>query len=137
MIDSTAFLHAFESLTLPPADFHHADHIRLAWIYLRQLPFEEALSRLSSSVLRFATQHGAAGKYHETITHAWMVLVQHALTRSPDAAFPDFLSAHPHLLDSRTLQHYYSPELLQSGESRRRFVPPDLHPLPSLEVLTA
>ncbi|MCC6362736.1 MAG: hypothetical protein IT165_04385 [Bryobacterales bacterium] len=133
MIEDEAFLRAFESLALPPADFRHADHVRLAWIYLRQSRFDEALARLSSSILRFATHHGAAEKYHETITHAWMVLVQHALTQSPEATFSDFLAAHPHLLDARTLERYYSPAALQSGESRRRFAPPDLQPLPVMQ----
>ncbi|MCC6392942.1 MAG: hypothetical protein IT167_20255 [Bryobacterales bacterium] len=133
MIENDAFLRAFESLALPPGDFRHADHVRLAWIYLRQAPFDEALARLSSSILRFASRHGAPEKYHETITHAWMILVQHALTRLPEATFPEFLNAHPHLLDARILQRYYSPAVLQSGESRRRFIPPDLHPLPSMQ----
>lgn len=133
MTDDALFLRASESLTLPPADFRHPEHIRLAWLYLRRFPFDQALARLSASILRFAAHHGAEGKYHHTITHAWMVLVHHALTRSPEAAFPDFLAAYPHLLDARALDRYYSPTLLQGEQSRRRFVPPDLNPLPSMQ----
>src|SRR5574337_1556365 len=46
------FLAAFESAT--PADFHHADHVQAAWIYLERLPFQEASRRMAVSVKHFA-----------------------------------------------------------------------------------
>ena len=31
------FAAALEALTLPPSGFRHADHVRLAWIYLKRM----------------------------------------------------------------------------------------------------
>lgn len=149
------FLAAFESATLH--DFHHADHIRAAWLYLLRFPFPEASQRMAESVWHFAAQHGAHTKYHETITRAWMRLVWDALRRDlraatgkhepedstsidappsavsashPAAGFDAFAAAHPELLDVRTLDRFYSHQVLTSLTARTQFVPPDLSPLP-------
>ena len=37
MTDSE-FVDSFEDCTLPSTAFHHRDHVRLAWIYLRRHP---------------------------------------------------------------------------------------------------
>jgi hypothetical protein len=70
---------AFEACTLD--DFSHPDHVRVAWIYLTELPFPEASRRMTESVRRFAASKGATEKYHETITHAWMRLVWAAMEK--------------------------------------------------------
>src|SRR5260370_41677848 len=90
------FREAFESLKIPNEMFHHREHIRLAWIYSRQFPQEEALGRMVQGIQAFAKHHGAAGKYHHTITVALMRLGPHAVCTSPQA--PDFTtSAPPHV----------------------------------------
>jgi hypothetical protein len=153
------FLAAFESATL--ADFHHADHLRAAWIYLQRLPFPRASERMAESVRHFAAQHGAHQKYHETVTQAWMGLVWRALEQDRQAAcsermlspeadpdalpgairvnhaadgFDAFATAHPELLDTHALDRFYSPQLLGSSVARKYFVPPDLSPLPDPHV---
>lgn len=150
------FLAAFEASTL--AEFHHSDHIRVAWIFLRRLPFPQAAERMAESLRHFAAVKGAHQKYHETITHAWMLLVAGALEHDsqsaggehlpsaeagPDASqgapsanhtadeFNAFAAAHPELLDARSLDRFYSSQLLASPAARTRFVPPDLSPLPA------
>jgi hypothetical protein len=125
------FLAAFESATV--TEFHHVDHIRVAWIYLRRLPFPEASWRMAESLRHFAAAKGAHQKYHETITQAWMLLVRGALDRDgPDAAsdFDAFAAAHPELLDVHALERFYSSQLLATSTARAEFVPPDLSPLP-------
>src|SRR5258708_38533488 len=93
------FREAFESLKIPNEMSHHREHIRLAWIYSRQFPQEEALGRMVQGIQAFAKHHGAAFKYHHTITVAWMGLVRHAVRHSPQApAFNTFASAHVPLL---------------------------------------
>jgi hypothetical protein len=148
------FLAAFESGTL--ADFHHADHIRVAWIYLRRLPVPRASERMAESLRQFAARKGVHQKYHETITHAWMILVWDALERdrktaackaatagwaansSPAKArvnnaaygFDAFAVGHPELLNTHALDKFYSARLLTSPAARTRFLPPDISPLP-------
>src|SRR5260370_41763779 len=113
------FREAFESLKIPNEMFHHREHIRLAWIYSRQFPQEEALGRMVQGIQAFAKHHGAAGKYHHTITVAWMRLVRHAVRHSPQAPdFSTFSAAHVHLFHPRLLDAYYSKARLQSHSAR-------------------
>ena len=48
------FVDAFEACAIPSRDFRHADHVRLAWIYLRERPVLEAIARFTTSLRRFA-----------------------------------------------------------------------------------
>lgn len=137
-ISDDEFLAAFESAML--TDFHHVDHIRAAWIYLRRLPFPQASERMAESVRHFAVKHGAHMKYHETITQAWMILVGDALTqdrRNAAISFDAFTAARPELLDTHALDRFYSSQLLASPSARTGFVPPDLFPLPGPGTRTA
>jgi len=125
------FREAFESLKIPNEMFHHREHIRLAWIYSRQFPQEEALGRMVQGIQAFAKHHGAAGKYHHTITVAWMRLVRHAVRQSLQAPdFNTFAAAHVHLFHPRLLEEYYSKARLQSDAARYGWLDPDLRPLP-------
>jgi len=40
------FLAALEDCTLPESAFHHVDHVRAAYLYLRNGGFAEAIARL-------------------------------------------------------------------------------------------
>ena len=125
------FREAFESLKIPNEMFHHREHIRLAWIYSLEYPQEQALARMVHGIQAFAKHHGAAAKYHHTITVAWMCLVRHAVREAPHAPdFNTFAAAHPDLFHSRLLEYYYSKARLQSDAARYDWLDPDLRPLP-------
>jgi hypothetical protein len=125
------FREAFESLRIPNEMFHHREHIRLAWIYSREYPQEQALARMVQGIQAFAKHHGAAAKYHHTITVAWMRLVRHAAREGPQAPdFNTFAAAHVHLFHARLLEYYYSKARLQSDAARYDWLDPDLRPLP-------
>lgn len=122
------FLAGFEAATL--TKFHHADHIRAAWIYLRRLPSPQAAERMAGSLRHFAAVKGTHQKYHETITHAWMLLIADAFEQDRQATdFNAFTAAHPELLDIHTLGRFYSSQSLATSSARTSFVPPDLSPL--------
>lgn len=123
----TEFIKAFESCTFPPTAFHHRDHVRLAWIYLREWPLVEALARFTASIKRFAAHNGAAGLYHETITFAFLFLIHERMQRSEAATFEAFAAESPELFAWKPsiLDRYYRPETLQSELARRTFVMPD------------
>ena len=120
------FLAAFEACAVANTDFHHADHIRLAWIYLREHPLLEAIDRFSTSLKRFAAHHGAAGLYHETITWAYLLLIHERMNGEP--SFDAFRNAYPELFiwKPSVLTRYYTSETLASERARRVFVMPDL-----------
>lgn len=125
------FVAAFEACTLPNGDFHHRDHVRLAWIYLNELPPAAALARFTKSLKRFAQAQSADGLYHETITWAYLLLIHERMARrvSGEAAdtFEGFAAAHPDLLTWKPsiLESYYQAETLGSELARRVFVMPD------------
>jgi hypothetical protein len=120
------FLAAFESCTLAPSQFRHADHLRLAWIYLHRHPLDEALARVRSGIQAFAAHHGATGLYHETITAAWVRL----LASHDEPTFAEFLARHEARLGKDLLHKFWTPELLASAAAKSAWVAPDLQPLP-------
>jgi hypothetical protein len=127
------FLRAFEDLSFPADQFHHREHIRVAWLYLKSSDATRAAERMTAGILRFANHHGATQKYHHTLTLAWMRLVAAALVETPEGhGFTKFLAEHPELRDKDLLKKYYSPELLQTNYAREGWVEPDLQPLPNL-----
>ena len=126
------FLDAVERCTLPASAFRHLEHVRLAWLYLRGLPaYDDAVRAMDGSTRRFAAHHGAAGKYHHTMTVAWMRLVASRLPDDEAGDFERFVGRHPELRDARALMRFYSPELLGSDAARHGWVEPDLTPLPA------
>ncbi|NMO20467.1 hypothetical protein HPC49_24470 [Pyxidicoccus fallax] len=126
------FLAAIEAATYPGADFRHRAHVRLAWLCLREHGFEAGLERVRGLIQRYAAALGATGKYHETLTRAWVELVWVALGAAPDVTpFDAFLEVRPELDDARLLERHYRKETLDSAEARTGWVPPDVSPLPS------
>jgi hypothetical protein len=115
------FLRAFDDTTLEP--FHHRDHLRVTFLYLRQFGEQGTRERLGPAILRYAAARNVSQKYHETITVAWICLVANASAGTEN--FDAMIEAHPHFLDKNLLDSYYSPELLQSTEARERWVEPD------------
>ena len=129
------FLRAFEDLSFPAELFHHREHVRVTWLYLKATDATRAAERMATGILRFANHHGATQKYHHTLTMAWVRLVAAALVETPEGySFEQFLGANPELSDKNLLARYYSKELLQAAAAREGWVEPDLQPLPALRI---
>ncbi len=129
------FLSAFENCTLPFAEWHHRAHLKVAYLYLRQLPFEEALAKARENIKRYNaatnTPETLERGYHETITVAWMRLVQFTLSEyGPAASAEEFLDAQEQLVNRKALRFFYSRERLVSWKAKSEFVEPDLAPFP-------
>jgi len=121
------FVRDFEGCALPNSAFHHRDHVRLAWIYLRRFPALTALARFTEGLQRFAAFHGHPGLYHETITWAYLFLIHERMADAPaDEAFEAFAARNPDLFAWKPsiLDRYYDPETLGSERARRVFVMP-------------
>ena len=114
----------FESCTLDGAAFTHAAHVRAAWWYLRQDSFAGALARFSTALRTFATSKGAAGKYHETMTVAYMALIAERLEQTPDLDWDHFIARYPELLARDLLARHYPEAILTSDLARRVFLLP-------------
>ncbi len=125
------FVGAFLSGMLPPTSFHHRDHLRLAWCLIRQSGIDAATGTITGGIRRFATQHGQADKYHETLTQFWVRIVGHQIDARPDIkAFELFLETFPQLLDKGLPRRHWRPETMQSQSARAQWVEPDLLALP-------
>ena len=124
------FLAAFEACTVPRADWAHAAHVRMAWLYLSRLPAPDALDRVRTGIRRYNASLGNATGYHDTITVAFVRLI--AARIAPGEPFPAFRDRHPDLFDRTlaALRPHYSDDRLRSAEAVERFVEPDLAPLP-------
>ncbi len=118
----------FEDGSLPNGAFHHEQHVRVAWMFVRRYGMPDALGRFSQALKRFAEAKGAVGLYHETITWAYLLLVAERSARGPGESWERFAAANQDLLTWKPslLARYYSPETLQSDLARRTFVMPDL-----------
>jgi len=122
------FLAAFEAGTLPEECFHHRDHVRAAWLLLREEPPAAALARFSSALKRFAAAKGKTRLYHETITWAYLLLINERMERGGRGLdWNEFAESNPDLLTWRpsVLDEYYTSETIGSDLARRVFLLPD------------
>lgn len=140
-------LHAFETQAIPRAAWTHRLHVRMAYLYLSQHPFAEALALIRTGIQRLnaanqvpeepqvvaaSTQAG----YHETTTFAWARLIHTTLMEhGPADSSDEFVDRQPHLLCSTLLRLFYSRDIWQEQDCKTRFVPPDLAPLPQPRLL--
>ena len=125
------FFAAFEAGKIANQDFHHRDHLRLAWIQIRRLGVERASDTVAGAIRRFAAHHGHAGRYHETMTRFWVRVVAMGIGRHPTLPFDDLLAAEPHLLDKTLPFNHWSRERMASDEARRRWMEPDIRLMPA------
>jgi hypothetical protein len=118
----------FERGTLPNECFHHEEHLRVAFLYLKEYPVLQALQAFSVALRRFATINGKPQRYHETITWAYVFLIRERITRAERAQdWAEFARNNPDLLrwNNGLLQRYYRDDTLQSDLARTTFVFPD------------
>lgn len=118
----------FEGGATPANGFHHADHVRLAFAYLRRYAALEALERFSEALKRFAAAQGKAQLYHETITWAYLLLIRERMARAGGTqSWEEFAAQNADLLvwKGGVLGSLYRQETLDSDLARRTFVLPD------------
>lgn len=124
----SALLERFVDTTLPAAEFHHEQHVQVAWLFVRRHGMPAALAEFTAAIKRFADAKGATGLYHETITWAFLLLIADRQARQPVETWEAFAAANPDMLQWKpsVLERYYSKELLASDLARRTFLMPDL-----------
>ncbi|MBI1854188.1 MAG: hypothetical protein HYR85_27945 [Planctomycetes bacterium] len=119
----------FEDATLPKEEWTHSAHIVVALRAVRVHGAMEATTRMRDGLRRFnAAKGGPATAYHETITLAWIALLDRFLA-SEDHGQPLATlaaSALERMGDKLYLLRFYTREVLMSDEARMRWVAPDL-----------
>jgi hypothetical protein len=127
-VNDGQFLTALEDCSLPADCFDHAAHVRAGYLYLRQAPFPQATAAMCATIVRYACALGKPDRYHETITVAFMALINAQMRRQGDGGgWEQFRVRNPQLLRSDALLAYYPRAVLESREARGCFT---LLPLP-------
>lgn len=119
---------AFTSSALPADQFHHEQHVRVAWLFVCRHGMPAALGEFTAAIKRFAAAKGAHGRYHETITWAFLLIIAERQAREAHASRPAFASANQDLLtwQPSILDRYYSRALLATDLAKRTYLMPDL-----------
>ena len=119
---------AFENNRIDNAAFHHRDHVRMAWTYLREYSFPGGAERFVDALQRFAAANGKPNLYHATITWAYLVAIHDRMRRNGVAGdWESFAAANGDLLTWKPsfVDRCYRAETLASDHARRVFVLPD------------
>jgi hypothetical protein len=119
----------FEDGTLPIEGFHHREHVRTAFLYLTKYPVLEALQIFPRTLRRFAEARGKPQLYHQTITWAYIFLIQERMARAGSKqSWEEFARDNPDLLvwKDGILTRFYRSETLTSELARTVFLLPDL-----------
>lgn len=95
---------AFESGALAAAAFHHTEHVRLTWLYLRHYGREEAERLMLTGLEAFAARAGKPEKFDAALTRAWLAAIDDARLAAPSASFDELVTARPQLLDRRSVE---------------------------------
>jgi hypothetical protein len=124
-VNNREFLHALEACTLPQSDFGHAAHVRAAYLYLQSGEFAASLERIRRTIRNYAASLGKPDRYHETITVAYLALIQqHICERGNGGGWAAFARDNPELFEPGLLLHFYPKAQLESELARRVFLLP-------------
>ena len=127
----------FVARAIPHAEWTHLAHLAVGAWHVDRYGTDAALTRMRVGIRRLNDSHGtpnsASSGYHETITRAYVRLLQEFLT----ACLSD-LPLHERvtrltasqLADRSVLLTFYTRETLMSEQARAEWVEPDLAPLP-------
>ena len=126
-LNDGAFIRAFEDLTLHPHSFNHEAHVRLAWAYLRRYSLVTSIEKYTNGLKKLTQHYGLDGKYHETISWFFMIIINERRTLTLPNDFTTFKNENPDLFDSSSgvLQQYYPKDVLASDFARRTFILPN------------
>jgi hypothetical protein len=133
-MDDARLWEAFSTATLPEAEWTHRAHLRVAWLFLKRHPIDDAHVLLRVGIIRLNAFHGlvetTSRGYHETLTRAWLALVASYMSRVEAPSSEKFLDAVGHELGKDAVSAHYTKERITSVRARALFVEPDRAPLP-------
>ena len=124
-MNDSDFLAAFSACRLDSID--HKEHVRLAWIVLKEKSLLQAIEWLVDGFSAFAKSKGKPEVYHETITWAFTVLINERMERSGrDNSWEQFVIDNPDLFRGRALlEELYKDCTLESELAQSTFLLPD------------
>jgi len=127
--DAEEQIAAFETGALDPAEFPHSEHVRLGYEMLGRSSFGEAISRFSHGLKLLAAKAGKPQVYHETITVAFLALINERRAAGANQTWAEFRANNADLFEKRCLEKWYGAEQLGTDLARRTFCLPILPPM--------
>ena len=127
-----AFLAAFEDCTLPKYRWTHGAHLFTGACYVHAHGAARATDLMRERIRRYNVavggQNTPTSGYHETITVAWIKLIDRLHRESAPITRADFaaLAVKRFAHDRNIFHQYYDFDLVHSTEARARWVPPNL-----------
>jgi hypothetical protein len=127
-----AFLAAFEGCTLPKERWTHGAHLLTGACYVHGLGQAAAIEKMRACVRRYNEAVGGKNTettgYHETITIAWIKLLDGFRREAGDAGRAEFarLAVERFADDKEIFRGYYDFDLVESVEARRSWIEPTL-----------
>ena len=120
-------LQNFESGNVNAEQFDHSAHVYIAWKMLQESSPLETINRYSAALRRITEALNVPGKYHETITWFYVLVIADRIPPAVAGNWEQFAAANADLLgnSAQLLSSYYSDERLWSAEARQRFLLPD------------
>jgi outer membrane protein assembly factor BamD (BamD/ComL family) len=138
--EDAEFLRLFQTCELPFNQWTHRSHVKIAYLYLSQHDFPQALAALGPAIQRY----NAANKvpesetrgYNQTTTQALLHIIA-AVMRAyakthPAQSADEFCDKHPELMSQYVLRFFYSPQRRMHPLAKTTFIEPDLAPLPKI-----
>jgi hypothetical protein len=127
-LEIESFIRAFEDGSLPKSEWTHSRHLVMALWYSTRHDRDDAIRLIRTGIQRHNERNGNFTGYHETITLAWVAVIERFLRdRDLDVAVSVLAGE---LLgqcgDKDYLLRFYSRERLFTDEARHGWVSPDL-----------
>ncbi len=127
----------FEEGILPKEQWHHSEHVAMAFWYLIHFDEELAIDKMRQGIRNLNLKHGVpqtpTGGYHETWTIFFAKMLKQYIARKLNrelSLIEQVNHAIEYLADFRELTlRYYSKELIMSWEARTAWRDPDIKSL--------
>jgi hypothetical protein len=122
-------VNAFDDGRISKECFRHRDHVRLAFLYLKQYgDLAEAALHFRRAFREFTVAQGVPQLYHETFTWAYLLLIRQRMHGHAFEGSFSFLRENPDFAVHRTglIARYYDvEEVTRSASARELFVLPE------------
>jgi len=131
-LDDETYLKEFCAYQVDAGEFHHREHLRVAYALLVNNSPERAFSELRTHILGLLNYLGVGtSKYNETMTYAWLLVVHHFMCMTARCkCFDEFIQRNPILLDQRIIYTHYSEALIKSDKAKAQCLEADLEKIP-------
>lgn len=115
---------------LPPSDFTHLAHLRLAWLRLNQDQLGKAVIAVQDDILRYVEFLGVKEKYNRTLTIAAVYIVHRRMESSDAADFHSFMTSNSDLASDfkNLIMRHYKTDIFTSENAKSEFLEPELSP---------